>query len=128
MTPGFTTTDRGVTSYEYRTKAGCPLFVFWSHGMTKFRKSPKSFDPAGRIEVDILGDPPGDSFETRGCVFEWTGKPLVDPVWVDLKTGWVYELPKKLQIVHSCGITFAEIPLYDSPCVLTERATLSIEE
>ena len=127
-TPGFTTTDRGVTSYEYRTKEGRPLFVFWSHGMTKFRKSPKSFDPASKIEVDILGDPPGDSFETRGCVFEWTGKPLVDPVWVDLMTGWVYELPKKLQIVHSCGITFAEIPLYDSPCVLTERASLSLME
>lgn len=122
--PCFTTTDRTVTSYEYRTKSDHPLFVFWSHGSVKLRNFPNSFEPDARFEVDIKDNPPGDSFETRGCVFEWNGNPLVDPVWVDLMTGWVYELPKKLQIVHSCGITFAEIPLYDSPCLLTDRETI----
>ena len=39
-------------------------------------------------------------------------------------TGWVYEIPEDRQLVHACGIDFVEIPVYDSPCVLTERSAI----
>ena len=42
--------------------------------------------------------------------------------WVDLMTGWVYEIPAENQIVHADGITFVRIPAYDSPCFVAERA------
>lgn len=102
--------------------------VFWQHGPVKPVKSENMFlgGDTTAYELDRL-HAPGDSFETRGISIAWQGRPLVEPVWVDLMTGWVYELPKKLQIVHSCGVDFVEIPSYDSPCVLTERAALDIE-
>ena len=120
--PGFTTTDRTITSYQYAAANGSPLFTFWSHGAVEF-KIASSWATDG-VQIKILGDKPNDSLETRGCVFEWNGAPLKNPVWIDMMTGWVYELPAKLQIVHSCGVTFADIPLYDSPCVITERAAI----
>ena len=58
------------------------------------------------------------------AVFDWAGAPLRDHVWVDVFTGAVYEIPAKHQIVHSRGITFVRIPVYDSPCLVTERAAL----
>ena len=59
-------------------------------------------------------------------MFEWAGEPLKDPVWVDLFTGAVYEIPAKRQIVHSRGVSLVRIPAYDSPCLVTERAALDL--
>ena len=121
-------TDRTVSLYEYRTANGSPLLAFWHHGPVKVepaKAAGSTFQANQGLKVVL--DPearPGDSFETRGVAFTWGGRPFVDPVWVDLMTGWVYELPADLQIVHSCGIDFAEIPVYDSPCLLTERAAI----
>lgn len=119
--------DKTISFYEYR-KQGSPLMVFWQHGPVKPVKFANMFlgGDTTDYELDRL-HAPGDSFETRGISISWQGKPLVEPVWVDLMTGWVYELPKELQIVHRCGVDFVEIPSYDSPCVLTERAALDIE-
>ena len=117
--PKVSTTDRTVSLYEYETAGGLPMFVFWEHGMIKWdhRKQTVSLDP------DIR---PGDGFQTRPLVLEWRGKPLADPVWADLLTGRVYEIPCESQIVHSCGITFVDIPAYDSPCMLTEWSALGL--
>ena len=59
-------------------------------------------------------------------MIEWGGAPLKDPVWVDLVTGWVYEIPAENQIKHADGITFVRIPVYDSPCFVTERSALDL--
>ena len=45
---------------------------------------------------------------------------------VDLFTGAVYAIPRKQQIVHSCGVSLVRIPVYDSPCLVTERSALSL--
>ena len=55
------------------------------------------------------------------AAFSCTGGALAEPVWVDLLTGRVYEFPKKDMLAHSCGVTYLDVPVYDSPCVLTER-------
>ena len=49
------------------------------------------------------------------------GAPLEGPVWVDLLTGRVYAFPKQDMLIHSGGVTFVNVPVYDSPCLLTER-------
>ena len=111
--------DGTVSLYEYRTRAGSPLLVFWEHGPVKtvWRNS--------RPEVELdPGAAPTESVATRTIPIEWAGEALRDPVWVDLVTGWVYEIPADRQLVHPCGIDLVEIPVYDSPCVLTERAAL----
>ena len=64
---------------------------------------------------------PSDDFTTRPAMIEWDGPALKEPVWVDLFTGAVYAFPLKQQVRHSRGISFIRVPVYDSPCVLTER-------
>lgn len=44
---------------------------------------------------------------------------------MDLLTGRVYVFPRENMIVHSAGVTFIDVPVYDSPCVLTERAAIA---
>ena len=115
------TTDRTVSLYEYRTATDTPLLVFWSHGLTTWNYEAQS----ATLDVNAR---PGDSFETRPLVIEWKGRPLEDPVWVDLLSGRVYALRPENQIVHSSGVTFADVPVYDSPCLLTERAALDLQD
>ena len=120
--------DRTISLYEYRAGNGSPILAFWQHGpVSVAREKHATFLKTTPQEVTL--DPrhtPGDSFETRGIAIEWSGRKLDDPVWVDLMTGWVFELPEDRQIVHSCGIDFVEIPSYDSPCLLTERSALHL--
>ena len=70
---------------------------------------------------------PGDSFQTRPAVFKYPGgKPFKDPVWIDLLTGRVYAFPKENQIVVPAGVVFIDVPVYDSPCVLTDRSAVEL--
>ena len=122
----FGTKDASMSTYEYRKESGERLFVFWTHG--------RDITLAGGT-AGVLGEGqgpltyvrPGDSFETRPAVFNYNGAPLEDPVWVDLFTGRVYAFPKQDMLVHSCGVTFVNVPVYDSPCLLTERSALDVE-
>ena len=150
--PKVTTIDRCISLYEYVKDGKHPLFVFWDHGIVGYKDvRRKTVDTGGaehmtpffdarRIEtlnytrkdgfrrpeqIERLGIP-SDDFTTRPAVFEWEGAPLKDPVWVDMFTGAVYEVPAKFQISHSCGVSLVRIPVYDSPCVVTERAALDM--
>ena len=70
----------------------------------------------------------GDSFETRPAVFKYpNGQPFKEPVWIDLFTGRVYAFPKEKQIVVPAGVVFVDVPVYDSPCVLTDRSTVEVQ-
>ena len=116
-----TNVDCSVVSYEYRSRKGDPLYVFWSCGDAGVRKD----EVRGRHAVAMY-ERPGDSFETRPTVFTVVGEPMKNPVWVDILTGRVYEFPAK-DVKYVDGETFyINVPVYDSPCVLTERAALSL--
>ncbi|MCX7009636.1 MAG: beta-galactosidase [Kiritimatiellaeota bacterium] len=49
------------------------------------------------------------------------------PVWVDLITGNVYEIPAEQMQVAGETVTFKELPVYDGPAAITDRSLLSIE-
>ena len=145
----FATSDRCLSLYEYRAAGGAPLFVFWDHGHPALRRERQvqveGQPPAPRVTAEKLHQPvraelpgafkylkfephdgtPTDDFTTRPAVFERTGEPLRDPVWIDLFTGAIYAFPKERQIRHSRGVTFVRVPVYDSPCVLTERGVVA---
>ena len=123
---GFGTKDGSVTTYHYVKDGNLPLFVFWSHG----RDFVKNGGPDGVLGEGKWTLPfvrPGDSFETRPAVFKYTGAALKEPVWVDLFTGRVYEFPKAKQLVARKSVRFIDVPVYDSPCVLTEKAALPLQ-
>lgn len=48
------------------------------------------------------------------------------PVWVDVLTGHVYELPKNGWHKSGTTYTFKQVPVYDSPVLLADFATLPI--
>jgi hypothetical protein len=122
QSPAVTNVDLSVAYYEYRSKKGKPLYVFWSVGDVKqhrIGRGPRSFE--------MIYERPGDSFETRPSIFTASGGPMKEPVWVDLLTGRVYEFPAR-NVCHVDGETFyMDVPVYDSPCILTERSQLSFK-
>ena len=123
----FACLDETVWFDEYRTQAKRPILVFW-----QWQKREAA---SGSAAVDMRKGPgfkvvtsypmPSDSFATRTFYFEGS-QPFVDPVWVDLLSGRAYALPSECQIVHSRGVSFANIPLYDSPCLVAERGSLKL--
>ena len=102
--PTMSVTDTNIALYEYE-KSGFPIWVFWDKSNV-----------------------PGDSFQTRPLTFYSTRAPLEDPVWIDLMTGRVFEFPKGSRLVHSQGVMYADVPVYDSPCILTERSAVEVVE
>ena len=106
------TTDRTLELYEYRKPDGAPVFVFW-------RSSDAPSPKPG------VGNPhwtrPSDSFETSPGVFTVKGAPLAEPVWVDLLSGRVYAVDARNVLRSNDVVHYVNVPVYDSPCVLTER-------
>ncbi len=121
----FGTTDETIVTYEYQKADGRRLYAFWTYAnMSRRRKesATESVPGAGSWIADPVR--PGDSFETRPAVFKVAGPPLSNPVWVDLFTGAVYEIPEE-NVVQSGEFTrYIDIPVYDSPCVITERSVV----
>ena len=99
--------------WEFERK-GAPLFVFWTAGEWEFA------DGGWRMAYCR----PGDSFETRPAVLNWPGEPFRDPVWVDLLSGEVRPFPRDHMVVCADGVVFTDVPVFDSPCLLTERAAV----
>ena len=125
VSPAVTNVDASVAYYEYRTKAGRPLYVFWTCGEPTFVKSAAN---GGRRVMAVEYARPGDSFATRPTVFIAKGEAMSEPVWVDLLTGRVYELPASCVRTVDGETFYLDVPVYDSPCVVTERAALHVDE
>lgn len=121
------TGDRTLALYEYRTEKDADLFTFWYRGPVEIASEWFGSLTAAEIEASVKVDKdarPTNSLDTWEAVFEWKGAPLEKPVWCDLMTGWVYEIPPENQIGHSGGVTLVRVPVYDSPCVVAEAAAL----
>ena len=126
---GFGTEDMTLSTYHYVKDSGEPLFVFWTHGK-EFVKVREKFIDNG-LMMPLKGkympfERPGESFETRPAAFRWTGAALKDPVWVDLLTGAVYAFAKENLLRCHNGTYLVNVPVYDSPCFITERSALDI--
>jgi len=91
--------DRDTASYAYRNRAtGANLIVLWDSSET-----------------------PDDAFITRPAHIVAHHLPIMTPVWVDLVSGRVYEIPSD-RIASSGAFTiFTNIPLYDAPILIAER-------
>jgi len=53
--------------------------------------------------------------------------PIADPVWVDMITGRVFEIPSDRQVVtERGGATLKDIPLWDAPVLIASKSALKI--
>jgi hypothetical protein len=50
------------------------------------------------------------------------------PVWVDVITGNVYEIPTEKLSVTAQIITFKDIPVYDAPAFITDKNAFTYKE
>ena len=118
--PRISVEDATIALYEYRSPGGVPVFVFWqcADGM---KKTGGAAGVLGGGKYAPAYVRPGDSCETRPATFYVNGSPLDDPVWVDLLSGRVFEFPRERQVAHSGGVALLLVPVYDSPCLITER-------
>jgi hypothetical protein len=119
--PRISVEDATIALYEYRSPGGVPVFVFWqcADGM---KKTGGAAGVLGGGKYAPAYVRPGDSCETRPATFYVNGSPLDDPVWVDLLSGRVFEFPRERQVAHSGGVALLLVPVYDSPCLITERS------
>ena len=120
---GFGTDDLSVATYHYVKDTGENVLVFWTQGRDCSRNGgPDGVLGEGRWNLPLQR--PGDGFETRPAAFTLTGehaKTFDEPVWVDLFTGRVYEFPRACQVEGRSVVTYFDVPVYDSPCLLTEK-------
>ena len=49
-----------------------------------------------------------------------------NPVWVDLLTGHIYEIPKKGWRKTGSTYTFSDVPVYDSPVLIADKSSLNL--
>lgn len=92
--------DRRTASFAYRNKdTGRGLVVFWDASST-----------------------PGDAFTTRPAQILVKGLPIENPVWVDLVSGRIYEIPADRVVRQGQLTIFKDIPLYDAPVLIAEQS------
>ena len=125
-----TTTDLGVVVYEHVKDTGERLYLFWRFA----DRAVPATHPLSCMNPQVAGLEfpavrPGDSFEAAPQVFcVRDGSCLKDPVFVDLLSGRVYEFPLRKVAASEDATRYIGVPLYDSPCFLTERSALDLME
>jgi hypothetical protein len=80
------------------------------------------------IAVWLTGKPPvtQDCRERTSFLFK-QGR-LADPVFVDLMTGRVYEIPKDRFSKESEGVAFRELPIPDYPVLIAEKKAIVLSD
>ncbi|MEI7732553.1 MAG: hypothetical protein WCO56_23480 [Verrucomicrobiota bacterium] len=90
-----------VAAFAYASKTGDQVVTLWFKGAM-----------------------PSDSNNTKPVDFTLHASRFTDPVYADLRTGEVYSLPKASWSPTGDGVVLRQIPIYDSPILIAEKATL----
>ncbi len=104
-------------NFTFTTNANESVSVFgYQH-----KKSNKQLIP-----LWLDGKTPGNTFTTTPTDITIENGNFNNPVWVDLLTGHVYEIPKIGWSKSKNSYTFRQIPLYDSPILIADRSILTL--
>lgn len=97
-------TDRSVAVYGYRNKEnGKRVYTIWQDEAV-----------------------PGNECEISEQEFAFVGSDFEEPVYVDLVTGGVYEIPEVKWRKDGSVDRFRGIPVYDSPVLIAEKRLLKL--
>ncbi|MZE55807.1 hypothetical protein GTY86_31935 [Streptomyces sp. SID5770] len=67
---------------------------------------------------------PSESNAVTATDLTFTGGNFADPVFVDVRTGAVHDIPAANWSVSGSTYTFRDIPVYDSPVLIADRSTV----
>ncbi len=87
-------------------------------------------DTAGSGRLLVLWDPsqiPSDIIDQQRTQVKVPADFFKDPVYVDLLTGKVYDLPDKQQKLHGKFLILENILTYDAPVIIAERSLVPLE-
>jgi hypothetical protein len=70
---------------------------------------------------------PGNGSDIEADQVSVPGGRFKEPVWVDLITGYVYEIPPEQVTAEGGTVTFADIPVYDGPAAILDKSLVSFE-
>lgn len=94
--------DNVITWFAYRnTQAHQDVLVLWNGN-----NYPKDSNNTEQIEIVVE-----NGFYS-------------DPVWADLITGRIHEIPKESKILEKNRMILKNIPVYDAPVIITDRSNL----
>ena len=71
--------------------------------------------------------PPRESNATTPTDLAIEGVTFTEPVLADLLTGSVFAIPRDRWSRQGEAVTFKQLPLYDSPVLIAEKAALAIQ-
>jgi polysaccharide biosynthesis protein PslG len=71
---------------------------------------------------------PDNSNDTVPATIKVKSGAFKNPVWVDIITGNVYEIPTEKVNVEGDATTFKDIPVYDAPTFITDRDAITFKE
>ncbi len=67
---------------------------------------------------------PSNNNQTKNLNFSLLNANLTQPVYVDILTGGIYEIPENQIIKKGIVTTFRNLPVYDSPILIADKSTL----
>ena len=71
---------------------------------------------------------PDNSNDTVPATIKIKSGAFNNPVWVDIITGNVYEIPTEKVSIEGDTTTFKDIPVYDAPTFITDRDAITFKE
>ena len=69
---------------------------------------------------------PSSLLEFDRVTVSFPGKKVVDPVWVDMITGRVFEIPAESVKFENDATVLSNIPMWDSPVMITDRLSVPL--
>ena len=71
---------------------------------------------------------PSSLLEFDRVTVSFPGKKVVDPVWVDMITGRVFEIPAESVKYENEATVLSDIPMWDSPVMITDRLSVQLRQ
>jgi hypothetical protein len=108
-----------IPNFTFKTDAKEPISIFgFQNKSTKKQVITLWFD--GKIPNNLFTTTPTDITIENGN--------FKNPVFVDLMTGHVYEIPKTQWNKTKNQVIFKQIPVYDAPVLIVEKEVLNIKK
>lgn len=107
-----------IKDFQYKSSSNTPLSVFgYQHKVSNLQI----------VTLWKNGGIPDNHFDTEEVAITVEKGNFKQPVWVDIYTGRVYEIPKANWSKSGTTYTF-KIPVYDSPILVADLSLLSLQK
>ena len=117
ITAIFDNTLRRIDGYDCAVTGGSDKGAFATFGYRK---------PNGKQVVTLWrsSDRPGEREETEQVTLTIAKGDFDDPVWVEMMTGKVYQIPKSSWTKSGSQYTFRNVPVADAPVLVADRSAI----